>query len=74
MNEKSIYECWKAGELDRFESMGILKNHIVFYCRIYEEYYIHRKAGCNFMTAVEATAEKMNTSPDTVRRAVGTVV
>ena len=74
MNEKSIYQAWKAGELERADNMGVLKPHIVPYCRIYEEYVLQRKNGLNFMAAVEVTAEKMNTSPDTVRRAVGTVV
>jgi hypothetical protein len=74
MNQVSIYQLWKAGELDRDEQLGILKNHIIPYCKIYDEYLKQRARGMNFIAACEQTAEVMNTSSDTVRRAVGTVV
>lgn len=77
MEDISIYQAWKNGEqitLAQAEAMGILRPHIVPYCKIYDEYAKHRLAGLNFMAAVELTAEQQNVSAETVRRAIGQVV
>ena len=66
----TTYEKWKSGEMDWFIRQGLIRNAVVTYCRMYDEYLSQRKLGLNFMEAVESSAEIMNTSPDTIRRAI----
>lgn len=70
----SVYERWKAGELEWHIDQGIIRTSVITYCNIFDEYKKHRDAGKNYLEAVDITAEKMSTSPDTVRRAIAAVV
>lgn len=69
-----IYNLYKSGELTKLHKLGVLKPSILLYCKLYEKYLQHRSSGKNYLEACEATADEMNTSADTVRRAVGSVV
>lgn len=70
----SIYSLWKSGGIDLPLKLGIIKTSVPKYCEIYEAYLKERQEGKNYMTAVEATADKMCTSSDTVKRAIAEVM
>lgn len=70
----SIYALYKEGTLAKYEDCGILKPHVIPYCRYYEEYMRQRAMGLKFIEAVEATADAMCTSPDTIKRAIAMVI
>lgn len=69
-----IYQLWKSGELDRFIKLDIIRSSVPRYCEIYDEYLKQRAVGLNYIQAVEATAERMSTSTDTVKRAIAEVM
>lgn len=69
----SIHAKWKAGELEWHIDRGIIRTAVITYCNLYSEYIKHRGAGKNYIEAVELTAEIMNTSSDTVKRAIAEV-
>lgn len=71
---KTVYDAWKAGELEWSINQGIIKTAIITYCNIYDTYKRAREEqGMSYLQAVEFTANEMNTSTDTVKRAVGAV-
>lgn len=71
----SVYEKWKAGALEWDIDRGIIRTAVVTYCQIYDEYIKHRAVpGTTYLQAVETTAEIMNTSPETVKRAIAEVI
>jgi len=70
---QSIYDKWKNRDLVTIEwciDRGIVRSAIVTYCELYDEFKRQREAGLNYIQAVESTADKMNTTPGTVKRAV----
>jgi hypothetical protein len=69
-----IYNLWKSGALDLNIKLGIIREAIPKYCLIYEEYLKQRATGLNYIQAVEKTSEIMNTSSDTVKRAIAEVM
>jgi hypothetical protein len=70
----SIYDAWKAGDLDRAIELGVVRDSVVFYCKIYEEYKIHRDAGLTYSEAVIITSESMFCSEATIKRAIAIVI
>lgn len=70
----SLYLRWKRGDMEWYINQGAIKPTIVTYCNIYDCYKPKREAGMSYMQAVESTAEEMNTSPDTVKRAIAAVM
>lgn len=71
---RSVYECWKQGELDEYIDMGIIKTVVPEYCKIYEVYLQERKKGLTYTKAVQSTAEITSKTEITVRRAVAFLV
>jgi len=75
MSSNSVYERWKAGELEWAINQGIIRTAVITYCNIYDTYIRHRdQDGMNYTQAVEVTATEMSTSPETVKRAIAEVV
>lgn len=74
-NQDSVYEKWKAGELEWHIDQGIIRTAVITYCNIYDTYKrLREEHKLTYLEAVDMTAEKMNTSPDTVRRAIAEVM
>lgn len=69
-----IYQLWKSGELDKFVRLGIIRSTIPRYCEMYDHYIKQREKGMNYLEAVEDTAEKLNVSDETVKKAIAEVV
>ena len=73
-HHKTVFEAWKAGELEWCINQGIIKTGIITYCNIYDTFRRHREEqGMSYLQAVEYTANEMSTSTDTVKRAVAAV-
>jgi hypothetical protein len=70
----TVYDKWKAGELQWHIDQGIIRSAVITYCRISEQYQEYRNHGHNYIAAVELTAEHMHTSVDTVKRAIAEVL
>jgi len=70
----SIYEAWKAGELDRAIELGVVRESVVLYCKIFEVYKSHREAGLNYSEAVIITSESMFCSEAKTKRAIAFVI
>jgi hypothetical protein len=64
---------WIAGRLDMALKHGIIKSKIVAYLPIYQDYLREREVGHNYTKACEITAERMNTTVTTVKRAIAEV-
>ena len=69
----TIFELYISGNLDTVISKKIIKAGILDYCKIYAKFIELRAGGAKYQPAIFLTAEKMNTSEKTVRRAISTV-
>jgi hypothetical protein len=69
----TIFEMYISGALDTVISKKILKGGIIDYCKIYAKFIEFRAGGAKYQPALFLTAEQMNTSEKTVRRAIATV-
>lgn len=70
----TIYSLWKSGSLDLMIKLGIVRTSVIEYCKIYDEYVQLRAKGHNYTEAVELTAEKLNATDHTVKRAIAQVM
>jgi hypothetical protein len=70
----SIYAAWKSGRLDWEIDRGIIRTAVITYCNVFDTYKKQRdEAGLGYTQAIARTAELMNTSPETVKRAIAEV-
>ena len=71
-----VYERWLKGGLEWHINKGIIVTRVITYCNVYHCYKTLRDKdpGLTYLRAVEQTAELMNTSTDTVKRAVAELV
>jgi hypothetical protein len=70
----SVFQEYKAGRLDRYIAMGIIRSSVIEYCRLFEHYQELRDRGMNYTGAVEQTAEDLFTTVSTVKRAIANVM
>jgi hypothetical protein len=69
----TIYEHWQKGHWEAANEKGVLKGNIILYCEINRAFTISRNAGNKYDDAIEYTADAMNVSCRTVKRAIATV-
>ena len=70
----SIYDNWKAGKLDDAIKLGVVRNSILGYLKIYELYLSYRERGYTYTRASEITADKLCVSVPQVKKAVAIVI
>lgn len=69
--QMTVYQAWKAGALDWAIDRGIIRTAVITYCNLFDTYTRLRETeGLSYTQAVQKTSELMNTSPETVKRAV----
>lgn len=70
----SVFSRWKAGELDWHIEQGIIRTSVITYCKVFDRYTSYREAGLTYLQGIARTSEDMNTSPETVKRAIAELV
>lgn len=74
MEEITVFEAWKSGQPVTLEwciNRGIIRTSVITYCNIFDTYKrVREQEGLGYMQGVIRTAELMNTSPETVKRAI----
>lgn len=73
-NSISIYTAWKNGQLDLAIELNIVRQAILDYCEVYEEYIQLREQGYNYTKAVTITADKLCMSEAKVKMAIAEVI
>lgn len=76
-DHQGLYHHWKHKipmTIEQFIDSGAAHASTMDYLKIYDRYLSLRREGKNYLEAVEATAEEMCTSSDTVKRAIAKVL
>ena len=69
----TIYEHWQKGDWESAKQKEVLLPSIIPYCEINRAFILAKNAGNGYEAAIEVTAELMNVSSRTVKRAIATV-
>lgn len=66
----TVYEHWLRGDYEIANQSGVLKPNVIPYCEINRAFMLSRNLNISYEEAVEVTADRMSTSPRTVKRAI----
>lgn len=69
----TIYQHWQKGDWEIASLKDVLKPNIIPYCEINRAFILCRNAGNKYNAAIEITADLMNVSCRTVKRAIAVV-
>ena len=69
----SIYEHWQRGDYEADGIKKALKSNIIPYCEINRAFILSRSSGMKYDDALFHTADRMNVSQRTVKRAISFV-